>query len=50
MAPSTGPRTAVIITAIVVAHANRAVALADVRPAAAKSLKKRGNTAVMTVV
>ncbi len=50
IAPSTGPITAVIVTAIVVAHAKRAVASVGERPAAAKSLKKRGKTAVITVV
>src|SRR5688500_352847 len=49
MAPSAGPSTAMIVTAMVVAHANRVVACTGDRPAAAKSLKKRGNTAVMTV-
>ena len=34
-------------TAIVVAHANRAVATAGGRPAAATALKNGGNTAVM---
>ena len=38
-----------IATAIVVAHANRAVATAGGRPAAATALKNGGNTAVMTV-
>ena len=38
------------MTAIVVAHAKRAVASVGERPAAAKSLKKRGKTAVITVV
>src|SRR3954471_4760416 len=49
MAPRIGPRTAVIATATVVAHAKRAVAIAGGRRAAATALKNGGNTAVMTV-
>jgi hypothetical protein len=39
----------VIATAIVVAQANRAVAIAGGSPAAANELKNGGKTAVMTV-
>src|SRR6185503_19103268 len=49
MAPRMGPSTAVMATAIVVAHANRAVATAGGNPAAATALKNGGNTAVMIV-
>ena len=49
MAPRIGPSTAVIVTAIVVAQANRAVAIGAGSPAAATALKNGGNTAVMTV-
>src|SRR2546423_4148529 len=50
MAPRTGPRTAITATAIVLAHAKRAVATDGARPAAATSLKNNGKTAVMIVV
>src|SRR5213593_4756668 len=50
MATRIGPRTAITATAIVVAHAKRAVATAGGRPAAATSLKNNGKTAVMIVV
>src|SRR6266850_5119175 len=49
MAPRIGPRIAVIVTAIVVAHAKRAVATGGGSPAAATALKNGGKTAVMTV-
>src|SRR5471032_1794099 len=50
MAPRIGAITAVIVTAIVVAHAKRAVASGAAIPAAlATALKNGGNTAVMTV-
>src|SRR5881275_2455606 len=49
MAPRIGPSTAVIATAIVVAHANRAVAIGPGRFAAAYAAKNGGNTAVITV-
>src|SRR5688500_15046838 len=50
MAPRIGPVTATIATAIVVAQANRAVATAGGRSAAATAAKKSGKTAVMMVV
>ena len=49
IAPSIGPRIAMIATAIVVAQAYRAVATAGGRSAAATEAKKSGKTAVMTV-
>src|SRR4029453_15002011 len=50
MAPRTGAMRATIVTAMVVAQANRDVATAGGSPVAAYSLKNGGNTATMTVV